>query len=123
MTGQTRPILPGLHKSKQEDSKGERQEERVREAHREESGDLGVSWGYLRGIFGAIWEGSWGPGGWVGLGEQRIRRGLQNLLPLQKHKKGHSQPSAPVTLFIFFAAEGVALFMFFAMAEGSGHSS
>ena len=112
MTGQTRPILPGLHKSKQEDSKGERQEERVREAHREESGDLGVSWGYL-----------WGIGGWVGLGEQRIRRGLQNLLPLQKHKKGHSQPSAPVTLFIFFAAEGVALFMFFAMAEGSGHSS
>ena len=52
MTGQTRPILPGLHKSKQEDSKGERQEERVREAHREESGDLGVSW---RGILGASW--------------------------------------------------------------------
>ena len=59
VTGETRPTLPGLHKSKQEDSKGERQEERVREAHREESGDLGdlggilrASWGDLGGILG-----------------------------------------------------------------------
>ena len=71
LTGQTRPILPGLHKSKQEDSKGERQEERVREAHREESGDfwgiLGVSWGHLGGILGASWRHLGGIGGDVGV--------------------------------------------------------
>ena len=114
MTGQTRPILPGLHKSKQEDSKGERQEERVREAHTEESGDLGVCWG-LGGILG-----SWRLGRVGGTEDQE---GCAESSCWQKHKKGHSQPSAPVTISIFFAAEGVALFMFFAMAEGSGHSS
>ena len=78
VTGQTRPILLGLHKSKQEDSKGERQEERVREAHREKSGDLGGSWGYFGGILG-------GSGGDLGVWrEQRIRRAVQNLLPLQQ---------------------------------------
>ena len=117
MTGQTRPILP------EEDSKGERQEERVREAHREESGDLGVSWGYLGGILG----GSGGDLGVLEVGSGWGNRGSGGLRRIFFHCKNIKRVTLsllPQSPFLFFcAAEGVALFMFFAMAEGSGHSS
>ena len=111
VTGRKRPILPGLHKSKQEDSKGERQEERVREAQREKSG----------GILGGILGSCWGVSGYLGgilrdlgdlgvleVGSGRGNRGSGGLcrtfFHCKKHKQGHSQPSAPVTLFMFFCS-------------------
>ena len=111
VTGQTRPILPGLHKSKQEDSKGERQEERVREAHGEKSGDLGGSWGYLGRRLGRV-------------GGTEHQDGCAEPSSTARNIKRVTLSLLPQSPFLcFFALEGVTPFMFFAMAEGSGHSS
>ena len=76
---------------------------------------LGASWGDL-GDLGVLEVGSgWGNRGSGGLCRiffhcKNIKRVTLSLLP-----------QSP--FLYFFAAEGVALFMFFAVAEGSGHSS